>query len=189
MDTKRTIAAEAPAPRCGGTLLSIAVAMSLAACAPAPTTSQSTSESMGRARTEVRSAEVDVNVRLYAAPDLQQAKHELQLANAAAARHDMDAANQHAYLAAKSAKLAQLYGVAKADEARFADGQAARGLDTTFADVLVDTDHPEMKPGTTRGLDPLRTPIMAGLPRTGRVKIQWCTDPQSNRLQWAVGLR
>ncbi len=111
--------------------------LSVAACAPEPTTS----ESLERARTAVQSAEVDVNVSLYAGPDLQQAKHELQLADAAAAEHAMDAANQHAYLATQSAKLAQLYGVAKADEARLADGQAARGLVMTFADVLFDTGH------------------------------------------------
>jgi hypothetical protein len=88
------------------------VALSLAAYAPAPTMS----ESLEHARTAVQSAEVDVNVSLYAAPDLQKAKQELQLADAAAAEHDMDAANQHAYLATQSAKLAQLYGGAKADE-------------------------------------------------------------------------
>jgi len=95
----RTTVTEAPAPCYGGTLLSIAVALSVAACAPEPTTS----ESLERARTAVQSAEVDVNVSLYAGPDLQQAKHELQLGDAAAAEHAMDAANQHAYLATQSA--------------------------------------------------------------------------------------
>ena len=113
------------------------------------------SESLERARTAVQSAEVDVNVSLYAGPDLQQVKHELQLADAAAAEHAMDAANQHAYLATQSAKLAQLYGAAKADEARLADGQAARGLVMTFADVLFNTSHTELKPGATGNLDPL----------------------------------
>ncbi len=120
-----TTATEAPAPCYGGTLLLIALALSLAAWVPAPTTS----ESLERARTAVQSAEVDVNVSLYAAPDLQQVKHELQLADEAITEHDMDAANQHAHLATRSAKLAQLYGIAKADEA----GRGTLGLPLSIA--------------------------------------------------------
>ncbi len=121
MDTKRTIATDiAFQTRVlrgrGATLLSIAMALGLAACVPARTTS----ESLERARIAVQSAEVDVSVSLYAVPDLRRAKHELQLADAAAAEHDMNAAIRHAYFATRSAKLAQLYGVTKADEARFA---------------------------------------------------------------------
>ena len=185
----RTTATEAPAPCYGGTLLSIALALSLAACAPAPTTS----ESLERARAAVQSAEVDVNVSLYAAPDLQHAKHALQLADAAVAEHDMDTANQHAHLTTQSAKLAQLYGVAKADEARLADGQAARGLVMTFADVLFDAGHTELKPGARRNLNLLVQLLNAyhsqcleidGL--TDSVGSDWRNDPiRRPRNAWA----
>ena len=104
------------------TVLSISIALSLAACASAP----KTNEGLESARTAVQSAESDANVSQYAALDLAQSKRELQLALDAAAKHDLNAVNQHAYLASQTARLAQLHGVAKADEARLANGQAER---------------------------------------------------------------
>ena len=103
-------------------LMSIAVALSLAACASAPTRNAA----LEGARTAVDSAQSDPNVGQYAALDLEQAKQQLQMADDAAAKHDQDSVNQHAYLAGQSARLAQLHAVAKADEARLANGQAER---------------------------------------------------------------
>ena len=104
------------------TLLSISVALSLAACASAP----KTNVALESAHTAVQSAESDANVSQYAPLDLVQAKQELQMAQDAAAKHDMNAVNQHAYLASQSARLAQLHAVVKADEARLSNGQAER---------------------------------------------------------------
>ena len=78
------------------------------------------------ARTAVQTAEADPNVSKYAALDLDAAKKDLEVAESAALHHDDAAIAQPAYLAAQTARLAQLRASAKADDARVAAGQAER---------------------------------------------------------------
>ena len=100
----------------------MAIAMTFAGCASAPTTNPA----LENARTAVRSAEADPNVGKYAALDLQAAKNELQEAESAAMKHDEAGIAQPAYLAAQTARLAQINASAKADDARVAAGQTER---------------------------------------------------------------
>jgi len=79
-----------------------------------------------RARTVVQAAEADPNVHKYAALDLEAAKKQLDIAEAASMHHDDAAIAQPAYLAAQTARLAQAHAAAKADDARVAAGQAER---------------------------------------------------------------
>jgi outer membrane protein OmpA-like peptidoglycan-associated protein len=100
--------------------ISIALAMSACASMPKP------NEALESARTIVQSAEADPNAAKYAALDLQSAKADLAMADAAALKHDEAGIAHPAYMAAQSARLAQLKGAAKADDARVAAGQAER---------------------------------------------------------------
>jgi outer membrane protein OmpA-like peptidoglycan-associated protein len=100
----------------------MAVAMTFAGCASTPTTNPA----LDNARTAVRSADADPNVAKYAALDLQAAKNELQEAESAALKHDEADIAQPAYLAAQTARLAQIRASAKADDARVAAGQTER---------------------------------------------------------------
>jgi outer membrane protein OmpA-like peptidoglycan-associated protein len=100
----------------------MAIAMTFAGCASTPTTNPA----LENARTAVRSTEADPNVGKYAALDLQAAKTELQEAEAAAMKHNEAAIAQPAYLAAQTARLAQIKASAKADDARVATGQTER---------------------------------------------------------------
>ncbi len=100
----------------------MAVAMTFAGCASTPTTNPA----LENARTAVRAAEADPNVGKYAALDLQAAKNELQEAESAAMKHDEADIVQPAYLAAQTARLAQIKASAKADDARVAAGQTER---------------------------------------------------------------
>jgi outer membrane protein OmpA-like peptidoglycan-associated protein len=63
---------------------------------------------------------------MYTALDLQAAKNELQEAESAAMKHDEADIAQPAYLAAQTARLAQIKASAKADDARVAAGQTER---------------------------------------------------------------
>jgi outer membrane protein OmpA-like peptidoglycan-associated protein len=103
-------------------LAAMATAMTFAGCASAPPTNPA----LDNARTAVRSAEADPNVGKYAALDLQAAKNELQQAESAALKHDKANIAQPAYLAAQTARLAQIKASAKADDARVAAGQTER---------------------------------------------------------------
>jgi outer membrane protein OmpA-like peptidoglycan-associated protein len=103
-------------------LAAMAAAMTFAGCASTPTTNPA----LENARTAVRSAEADPNVGKYAALDLQAAKNELQEAESAAMKHDEADIEQPAYLAAQTARLAQIKASAKADDARVAAGQTER---------------------------------------------------------------
>ena len=103
-------------------LAAMAAAMTFAGCASTPTTNPA----LENARTAVRSAEADPNVGKYAALDLQAAKNELQEAESAAMKHDEADIAQPAYLAAQTARLAQIKASAKADDARVAAGQTER---------------------------------------------------------------
>jgi len=78
------------------------------------------------ARTVVQAAQADPNVHKYAALDLEAAKKQLDIAEAAAMHHDDASIAQPAYLAAQTARLAQAHAAAKADDARVAAGQAER---------------------------------------------------------------
>jgi outer membrane protein OmpA-like peptidoglycan-associated protein len=103
-------------------LAAMATAMTFAGCASTPTTNPA----LENARTAVRSAEADPNVAMYTALDLQAAKSELQEAESAAMKHDEADIAQPAYLAAQTARLAQIKASAKADDARVAAGQTER---------------------------------------------------------------
>jgi outer membrane protein OmpA-like peptidoglycan-associated protein len=74
----------------------------------------------------VHAAEADPNVHKYAALDMEAAKKQLDIAEAASMHHDDAAIAQPAYLAAQTARLAQAHAAAKADDARVAAGQAQR---------------------------------------------------------------
>jgi outer membrane protein OmpA-like peptidoglycan-associated protein len=91
-------------------------------CASTPTPNAA----LESARAVVQTAEADPNVSKYAALDLQTAKKELEVADAAAAHRDEAAIAHPAYVAAQMARLAQLRATAKADDARVAAGQAER---------------------------------------------------------------
>jgi outer membrane protein OmpA-like peptidoglycan-associated protein len=100
----------------------ITVALAMAGCASTPVYYPA----LENARTMVQSAEADPNVAKYDPLDLEAAKQQLQLADAAALKHDKDALEQPAYLAAQTARLAKIKATAKADDARVAAGQVER---------------------------------------------------------------
>jgi outer membrane protein OmpA-like peptidoglycan-associated protein len=103
-------------------LTTMGLALALCACASSP----QSNAALETARAAVQSAEADPNVGKYSALDLEAAKKELEVAEAAAMHHrDADVA-QPAYLAAQTARLAQVRGSAKADDARVAAGQVER---------------------------------------------------------------
>ncbi|SRR6266404_1008833 len=94
----------------------IGLALVMAGCASAPRPNAA----LESARAVVQTAEADPNVAKYAPLDLDSAKKELQIAESAALHHDEPAIAQPAYLAAQTARLAQLRASAKADDARVA---------------------------------------------------------------------
>jgi outer membrane protein OmpA-like peptidoglycan-associated protein len=103
-------------------LIGMGLAVVLSACASTPRTNAA----LESARTAVQSAEADPNVNKYAALDLDAAKKELEVAETAALHHKDAEIAQPAYLAAQTARLAQVSGAAKADDARVAAGQKER---------------------------------------------------------------
>lgn len=103
-------------------LTGVGIALVVAGCASAP----QPNEALESARSVVQAAEADPNAAKYAAVDLQTAKSDLAVADAAFTRHDEPSIAQPAYMAAQNARLAQLRGAAKADDARVAAGQAER---------------------------------------------------------------
>jgi outer membrane protein OmpA-like peptidoglycan-associated protein len=103
-------------------LTGLAVALTMAGCVSTP----KPNEALESARVVVQAAEADANAAKYAALDLQSAKTDLAVADAASLRHDEAGIAQPAYMATQSARLAQLRGAAKADDARVAAGQAER---------------------------------------------------------------
>jgi len=103
-------------------VLSAGCALVLAACAATP----KTDAALESAESAVRSAESDPNVPKYAALDLANAQKELAEAQAAANQGKMDQVDQPAYLAAQTARLAQVRAKGKAEDARVAAGQAER---------------------------------------------------------------
>lgn len=103
-------------------LTTMGIALAMAACASTP----EPNAALESARTIVRAAEADPSAAKYAALDLQTAKTDLAVADAAYLKHDEAGIAQPAYMAAQNARLAQLKGAAKADDARVAAGQAER---------------------------------------------------------------
>jgi outer membrane protein OmpA-like peptidoglycan-associated protein len=103
-------------------LTAVGIALVIAGCASTP----KPNEALESARSTVQAAQADPNAAKYAAVDLQAAKSDLAVADAAFIRRDEPSIAQPAYMAAQNARLAQLRGAAKADDARVAAGQAER---------------------------------------------------------------
>src|SRR5450432_2281681 len=101
-------------------LIGMGIALAMAGCVSTPMAN----EALESARSIVQAAQADPNAAKYGAVDLQTAKSELAVADAAYMRHDEPSIAQPAYMAAQNARLAQLRGAAKADDARVAAGQA-----------------------------------------------------------------
>ncbi|MGA2843014.1 MAG: OmpA family protein [Steroidobacteraceae bacterium] len=103
-------------------VMGMGLALILAGCASTPMPNAA----LENARTVVQTAEADPNVNKYAALDLEAAKKQLDIAEAAAMHHQDAAIAQPAYLATQTARLALAHAAAKADDARVAAGQAER---------------------------------------------------------------
>ncbi len=103
-------------------LIGMGLAVGMAGCASTP----QPNAALESARTEVRSAEADPNVSQFAAVDMQAARKQLDLAEAAYANHQDAAIAQPAYMAMQTARLAKARADAKADDARVAAGQVER---------------------------------------------------------------
>jgi outer membrane protein OmpA-like peptidoglycan-associated protein len=115
-------------------VISVGLILGMAGCASTPRPNPT----LESAQIAVGAAEADPNVGRYAALDLETAKKHLDVAQAAAIRHEDAAVDQPAYLAAQTARLAQARADAKADDARVAAGQAERDkiqLDARTRDV------------------------------------------------------
>ena len=103
-------------------VITVAWAVIMAGCASMP----QPNAALERAQAAVQAADADPNVHKYAALDLEAAKKQLEIAEAAAMHHEDAAIAQPAYLATQTARLAQAHASAKADDARVAAGQAER---------------------------------------------------------------
>jgi outer membrane protein OmpA-like peptidoglycan-associated protein len=98
------------------------LALGFAGCASTP----EPNPALVHARAVVGGAQADPNANRYAALDVEAAKTQLDIAEAAAMRRDEAGIAQPAYLAVQTARLAQARGAAKADDARVAAGQGER---------------------------------------------------------------
>jgi outer membrane protein OmpA-like peptidoglycan-associated protein len=98
------------------------LALALGACVSTP----QPNAALLSAHAAVQAAEADPNVNKYAALDLDAARKDLAIADDAAAHHKDAEIAQPAYLAEQNARLAQMHGATKADDARVAAGQAER---------------------------------------------------------------
>ena len=103
-------------------LTGMGLGLVLCACVSTP----QPNAALDSAHAAVLAAESDPNVSKYAALDLEAARKELAIADDAALHHNEAAIAQPAYMAAQNARLAQMHGAAKADDARVAAGQAER---------------------------------------------------------------
>ena len=103
-------------------LTGLGIALVMSGCASTPRYNAD----LENARSIVQAAQADPNAAKYAQLDLQTAKSDLAEADAAFIRRDDPSIAQPAYMAAQNARLAQLRGAAKADDARVAAGQAER---------------------------------------------------------------
>src|SRR6202050_3590613 len=100
----------------------LGLTLALCACVSTP----QPNEALLSARAAVQTAEADPNVALYAALDLETARKDLDVAEAAAIHHQDAEIAQPAYMAAQTARLAQARAARKADDARVAQGQQER---------------------------------------------------------------
>jgi len=98
------------------------LALALGACVSMP----QPNAALETARLAVQTAESDPNVNKFAPLDLDKARKDLSIAEAAALHHQDADVDQPAYLATQNARLAQAHGAAKADDARVAAGQMER---------------------------------------------------------------
>lgn len=115
-------------------VISVGLMLGMAGCASTPRPNAA----LESAQIAVGAAEADPNVAKYAALDLETAKKQLEVAQAAAIHNQETAIAQPAYLAAQTARLAQARATAKADDARVAAGQSERDkiqLDARTRDV------------------------------------------------------
>jgi outer membrane protein OmpA-like peptidoglycan-associated protein len=103
-------------------LMGLGSALGIAACASVP----QPNAALEAARSEVQTAQANPNVVKYAAVDLESAKKQLDMAEAAALHHDEAGIAQPAYLARQAARLAEAHASAKADDARVAAGRGER---------------------------------------------------------------
>jgi outer membrane protein OmpA-like peptidoglycan-associated protein len=103
-------------------MIGLGIALTLGACASTPPPNAS----LENAKAAVLAAESDPNVAKYAALDLEAAQKQLAAAESAEAQHQQADVDQHSYLAAQTARLAQVRAAGKADDARVAAGQADR---------------------------------------------------------------
>jgi outer membrane protein OmpA-like peptidoglycan-associated protein len=103
-------------------LTGLGLALALGACVSAP----QPNAALLSAHAAVQAAEADPSVNKYAALDLDAARKDLAIADDAALHHKDAEIAQPAYLAEQNARLAQMHGAAKADDARVAAGQADR---------------------------------------------------------------
>jgi outer membrane protein OmpA-like peptidoglycan-associated protein len=103
-------------------LTGLGAALAIAACASVP----QPNAALEGARAEVQTAQANPNVTQYAAVDLEAAKKQLEIAEAASLHHDDAAIAQPAYLATQMARLAEAHATAKADDARVAAGRSER---------------------------------------------------------------
>ena len=103
-------------------LTGLGAALAIAACASVP----QPNAALEGARAEVQTAQANPNVTQYAAVDLEAAKKQLEIAEAASLHHDDAAIAQPAYLATQMARLAEAHAAAKADDARVAAGRSER---------------------------------------------------------------
>ena len=101
-------------------LTGISTALTLCACASAPLSDPV----LDGARAAVAQAEADPNANQYAALDLDSAKKDLDIAEAAAANRRPAEIDQPAYLATQMARIAMARGAAKAADAKVAAGQS-----------------------------------------------------------------
>ena len=127
-------------------VMGMGLALALAGCVSTP----KPNAALESARTAVQAAQADPNVGKYAALDLEAAKKELEVAEAAAAHHDDAGVNHPAYLAAQTARLAQARATAKADDARVAAGQGERDK-IQLAARTRDVDNAKMATNTALG--------------------------------------
>jgi outer membrane protein OmpA-like peptidoglycan-associated protein len=126
--------------------MGMGLALALAACVSTP----KPNAALESARSAVQAAQADPNVGKYAALDMEAAKKELEVAEAAAAHHDDAGVNHPAYLAAQTARLAQARATAKADDARVAAGQGERDK-IQLAARTRDVDSAKMATNTALG--------------------------------------
>ena len=127
-------------------VMGMGLALALAACVSTP----KPNAALESARTAVQAAQADPNVGKYAALDMEAAKKELEVAEAATAHHDDAGVNHPAYLAAQTARLAQARATAKADDARVAAGQGERDK-IQLAARTRDVDNAKMATNTALG--------------------------------------